>query len=458
LTLPRVAYAAAALFAVEAASLNAGMTSGVPKPLVGILALAGAAIMLTIAAEDLLLGWLFLAPLLQESAGLHRSGSLLGLALYTAPPLVLALKTVLAHGPRTEPRWFDILPGAYVVYVFGSLVFASDALQLDVVGTSRGFYQTVALGAIMYYVVVFWPGRAFPVVKLLWTVLAAAALQAAMSIVEYVTGRNLWDDYRWRRAGDMRSVATLANPALLGAFIGVGMVIALAVLCWDGPQRLRRLSIAVLVLGPPGLIFTYTRGPILATAVAVVPVLLLSSRSRILGLGVIAVLIIALAIAWPRVTSSSVYENRIAQRQNVDVRLVLQQVSLKLAAEKPVFGWGYGSFDRVKYGVKLENTSIPLGVALLDTSHDTFLTILVEYGAVGLALFFLPLIAVCWPALRRVSRGDPERWLTVAVVAAIGVVVLSAATFDTRFFSFVPMLPWLLLGLLRRAEADAASA
>lgn len=410
--------------------------------------------MFSIATEQLLLGWLFLAPIVQESAGTQRVGSILGLALFTAPPAVLALKTVLTRGVRPIPHWFDVVPALYVAYALASLIVAPVVLQAPIVGTLRAFYQTVSLGAVVYYVIVFWPGRSFAAVKVCGVLLAAAALQAAMSVVEAGTGWNLWSDLGWRRPGEVqRSIATLANPSLLGAFIGVGIVVALAVLCWDGPRQLRRISILVLVLGPPGLILTYTRGPILATVLVAFPVMLLSPRTRLFGLAAVAVTALAIFAAWPRITASEVYEARIAQRENVQVRVVLQEVSFKLAEQKPLFGWGYGSFDRIKFGVHLDNPALPLAVVLQDTSHNTFLTILVEYGGVGLLLFFLPVGAISWWAVRRVRLRDPERWLYLACLSSIGVILLSAATLDLRFFSFVPMLQLLFLALMRRRLA-----
>src|SRR5581483_3755034 len=86
--------AAGAIGALSFAAAHsvAGMGTRVPKPLVVLLALAGAAIMLSITAEQLLFGWLFLAPLFQESASANRVGHALALALYAAPPAVLVVK------------------------------------------------------------------------------------------------------------------------------------------------------------------------------------------------------------------------------------------------------------------------------------------------------------------------------------------------------------------------------
>ena len=454
--LPTFIYIGAALICAQAALLVTRAGTTVPKPLVAVLALAGGAIMLSIASEQLFLGWLFLAPILQESAGTQRVGALLGLALYTAPPAILAVKTMLSRGPRPAARWFDAMPVVFVIYLAGSVILFSEELRLDFIGTTRGFYQTVGLGAIVYLIVVFWPGKAASATRVCGVVLAAAALQAAMAIGELATGWNLWSDFGWRREVFVqRSIATLANPALLGAFLGVGIVVALAVLSWEGPRQLRRLAWIMLLLGSPGLVFTYTRGPILATLLVAIPVLLLSKKTAVGRARSIALAGLAIFIAWPRITSSEVYQSRVSQRENVEIRVVLQDVSLKLAAEKPLFGWGYGSFDRVKYGVRLDNPRIPLAAALQDTSHNTFLTILVEYGGLGTLLFFLPFLAIGKRALTRVRGHDPDRWLYVASLGAIATVMLSAATFDLRFFSFIPMLPWLFLALIRRADADA---
>ncbi|WP_332699846.1 hypothetical protein, partial [Halalkalibacter lacteus] len=87
---------------------------------------------------------------------------------------------------------------------------------------------------------------------------------------------NLWGDTHWHEAGLARTVGTLVNPAVLGMFIGVGFVFALAVLAWDGPRRLRRLSWAMVIVGVPGLLFTLTRAPVLATAISAAAMLILA--------------------------------------------------------------------------------------------------------------------------------------------------------------------------------------
>jgi O-antigen ligase len=444
------------LLSIAAAHSIAGMGTHVPKPLVALLALAGAAIMLSLDMVQLFLGWLFIAPIFQESASKSHIGHSLQLALYAAPPAVLLVKHLAAQGSRPRAEWFDFFPALYLVYVLVSLAVTDSAefRTAGTVGTLRTLYQTVAIGIIVYYVLAFWRGRGPSLVATAKAVLLIAVLQSAMALVEAPTHWNLWHDRGWQRPGDYRSIATLGNPALTGAVIGLGIVVGLSVLCWRGPFELRRLAAAMLLVGFPALYTTKTRGPILATLVAALLIVLFSARSRLVGVSAIATVALLLVVFWPQIRSSSVYQTRITQKQNVEARLVLQEISLKLIERKPLLGWGYNSFDRVKYDVVVPSPQLPLSQALKSTSHDTYLTILVEYGAIGFAIFAVPWIAILWRGVGHIRRFSEHRWFDVAMLGSILLIAINAATLDYRFFSFVPMLGWLLLAFLRRRLAE----
>lgn len=447
---------AVGLLGIAAAHSIAGMGTHVPRPLVLLLALAGAAIMLSLDMVQLFLGWLFVAPIFQESASNSHIGHTLQLALYTAPPAVLLVKHLAAQGSSPRAEWFDFFPALYLVYILVSLAVTDSAefRTAGTMGTLRTLYQTVAVGIIVYYVVAFWRGRGPSLVAAAKVLLLIAVLQSAMAIVEAPTHSNLWHDTGWQKPGDYRSIATLGNPALTGAVIGLGIVVGLSVLCWRGPFELRRLATAMLLLGFPALYTTKTRGPILATLVAALLIVLFSARSRLIGVGAIATVALLLVVFWPQIRSSSVYQTRITQKQNVEARLVLQNISLKLIERKPLLGWGYNSFDRVKYDIAVPSPQLPLSQALKSTSHDTYLTIVVEYGAIGFAIFAVPWIAILWRGVGHIRRFSKHRWFDAAMLGSILLVAINAATLDYRFFSFVPMLGWLLLAFLRRRLAE----
>jgi O-antigen ligase len=418
--------------------------------LLGVFALAGLGLLafaLSLRPGFVFVSWLVVAPYLQEAANRSAIGNSLSRVLYTLPLGLFVAWLVTARSDRVRPRVVDLLPAGVLVYSLASLAFTNPNWVENV----RSLVLLLGPGVVAYYFTAFGPIGRDPVRHVARALLIGAVVLSAMAIVEARTGWNLWHDTGWRNAGVPRSVATLSNPAVLGTFLGAAIVIAVAVLAWRGPSELRRLSWIVVAVAPAGLLVTYTRGPIIATVVAAVPILLLTRRSwhrSVIGL---AALGLALTVAWPHFQSSSVYRVRVSNESTIQTRVLIQNWSLDLASQKPIFGWGYGSFDRVKNQSRFSSGTFNRTAGLANTSHDTFLTILVELGAVGLLLYLTPLVAAFLP----IVRGARERmdWEVAALLGIVVVYLISASTFDMRFFSFVPALPWIAAGLARRKAA-----
>jgi O-antigen ligase len=363
--------------------------------------------------------------------------------------LVIACQTLANWRRRSDASLVDLLPAAYVAYVFCSIAITTTLLQDDLFGTAKTLVLTTALGAGVYYFLVFGPGRAIASISIARVLLVGALGQAILALAEWGTGWNLWGRSPWQYSDPPRAVATLVSPPALGVFLGCGIVLALAVIAWAGPVELRRLSWLVVVLGLPALLVTYTRAPIVATAVVALGVLLLARSARLVALGAVAVTALALVAVWPQLSASKLYETRIAESTNIAGRADIQDISLKAAKAKPLTGWGYGSFDTTKTA---EGASVDVRVqgVLATSSHNGFLTVLVELGGVGLVLLLAPWVVIVARGIGAARQHHPERWLVVACVAAVAVFALTAGANDLRFFSFVYALPLIFLGLLRR--------
>jgi O-antigen ligase len=448
-------YVGAAVMSVAGGVLVARSQPGIALVLIAAIGLAGLAVLLSPPPAVVFLGWLALAPIFADAAQASALGRAGIWALYIAPAVLLGVITI-ARARAAAISVVDFLPAAYVAYVLASIVITSTALQANPLGTLRLVFLTVALGPVLYYFLTIGPGAAIPRAKVLLVLIAGAALQGVLALLELATHKNIWGFTAWQEsAGGARAVSTLANPGILGMFLGVGIVLALAVLTWGGPRSLRRLSMLTLIVGVPGLLATLTRGPILATAVAAVLVLVLGRR-RLLGVAVIASTVIVILALWPSIRATTVYQERGAERANVRVRAGLQDWSLQLAAQKPIFGWGYGSFDRVKNTSELTAAGgISIKYLLDSTSHNSYLTMLVETGVIGLLLYALPFLILAGRAMARARAPSPDGWVIAGTLASLFVIVLSAVTLDFRFFSFAQVLPWILLAILRGAPTTA---
>ena len=419
------------------------------KPLLLLLALAVVTILLSISPAVVLVGWLALAPLLQNSASHTAVGHPLQLGLYVLPPLVFLLWSLTASSRSRSASFIDFLPLAYFLLLLGSMFFTSDVTFPAI----KDLYTNTGIGIIAYYLVAFGPLRSNIQERVVGAVMALATIEALMSIVDGLTKWNLWHDTSWQGSavGTSRAVATLASPGVLGGFIGIGVVLATALLVWDGPRQLRRLAVVTIVVSFPGMYFTLTRGPIVATVAVLFLVLMTRPRTRVLAFVSLLLATAILGSTWSRLSSSTVYRDRVARTNTVEIRAAIDRVSLQLAERRPILGWGYGSFDQVKE-LGTVTGRISRTEVLASTSHNTFLTILVEQGAVGLSLLLLPWLVIGWRSLGDIARHPNARWFLVGSLAVVAVNIISQTAYDSRFFSLAPALTWLFLGLLRRHQ------
>jgi O-antigen ligase len=435
------------------AEIGMGSPEQLTKPVLALAALAGAIVLFSIPPEKLFLGSLFFAPLFQNSADESAVGRPLSFAFYLAPPAILACQTLWHWRRRSDASFVDVLPALLVGYVLVSAVLTSELYQASPVSVVKEVFQVTAIGVVFYYFIVFGPGVTMSATSIVRVLFASAAIQAFLSLVEWQSGWSLWGPSWWQTVDPPRSAATLVSPGVLGLFLGCAIVAALAVISWGGPRQLRRASWLVLAISLPGLLVTYTRGPIAATAIAGLGVLVLGRRGRTLTIGAIAAVVLALVALWTPLTQSELYQQRVADRTNVAGREDIQDVSLRAAAKKPVVGWGYGSFERAKVASS-EGFTARVEGSLETTSHNGFLTILVEFGGVGLALLLLPWAVVLSRGVGLVRRGTSEPWFIVACIAAVVVFGLTMNTTDLKFFSLAQALPWLFIGLIRRAHSE----
>jgi O-antigen ligase len=419
--------------------------------LLAVAALAAAsvaAVWLTLGPQELFLVWLAAAPFVQSTLGSSGGGHNLRVVIYSAPPLLFAL-WALVHRRSVQPTFLDALPALYFV-----LVVVSAALSPTHTGLTH-LYSIVGVGIVVYYFCAFAVLGNDVFTRIARVLLATGSIAAAWVIVQRATGAGSSSFQLDTVSSAERAAGTFGSPAVFGTFLGAVLTLALTILVWKGPQQLRRLSVLTLVVATPALFLTLTRGPLLAAGS--VAILVLVTRARTRWLTVVGVVIAATAVVttWGAISSTHLYKTRFSDKKNVQARVVIDNWSFKLAAEKPAFGWGYGSFDRVK-NASTFSAKPPLTRAdvLPFTSHNTYLTILVETGVIGLGLLLTTWFVVARRSLAETRWGGPNRWALVGLLAILGVWIVNAGTFDMRFFSFVSALPWLAVGLMRRLDLD----
>jgi O-antigen ligase len=435
-------------FLLYGAAAGAGLIGGASLVADGRVAkllvlFAGLVLAVRIPPEKLFVGWLFFAPFVQGPSGGDHPDHVFFKYVFLIPPVILVARMVMVAPRRGRLGVVDVLPALYLLYIFAYV----HVLPSQLSGTEanlRGIYAAVGIGIIGYYFAAFYGSDRLPIAvagALLWS----GIVVAVFALVDAATAWNLWNiTEATDGAQSRRVVSTFTSAGALGAYLGTAVVFGVAILAWKGPHSLRLPAILVIVLSIPALFFTFSRGPVLGAAIVVVVTALVANRARWPSLLVLATVGILVFAAWGNITSTAVYQERLGVTETVSTRAEIQRVSLELFRQKPLFGWGYNTFDKAKLTVPTRN---PRFDEL--TSHDTFLTVLDELGLVGLALLLVPWIVISSRALSAARHGQAERWIIGACVGAPAAYAIGALTYDTRFFSLITALPWIALGLAR---------
>ncbi|MEA2294921.1 MAG: O-Antigen ligase [Solirubrobacteraceae bacterium] len=446
---------AAAMGALVGSSPRLGVVS-VAGMLAGALALALRPPLIT-----LVLSWLVLAPVLQNDANGNSLGHMPALLLYRLPPLLFLAWMVydrVRDERRTRLVWQDWLPAALVALIVVSLVVRPPHNPAAAGNPfTDSLYWNLGIPIILYYVCAFGRLGRTGESRIMLALIAGGALSALLGFAERATGVDLWGAGTITALGGYAVntlTGTLSNPTVFGEVTGASAVLSASLLVWRAPNVWwRRGALVALAITLPATVLTYERAPVVAVVVGVL--LIVASRRQVWNAALIFALCAALAglLTWGMI-ATSVVERRVSDAGTVQTRVELAKRSVQLITEHPIIGTGYGTFDEVKNLPGTGSVRVPLG--LFDTSHNTFLTILVELGVLGFALMVGHWAWVVRGRIRSWRRGAVVPWLAVGWLALVAVYVVNAMLIDMRFFSYAALLPWIALGCLRRGSPGGA--
>jgi O-antigen ligase len=227
-------------------------------------------------------------------------------------------------------------------------------------------------------------------VAVLWVIGLEAVVFVAIGTVEYATRSLFWND-QVIRSNEFHTYfrvnSVFWDPNVYGRWLALAIVVAMAALLWARERRAQALLTALVAVLWIGLAPTFSQSSFIAllTGLAVLAALRWSLRWTLAAAGagaVAAVLVVLLA------GGSSVSLSRI----NIDTsgRANLVSGGIHLFAQRPVYGYGSGSFPRA-YREHVNTKAVPVSI-----SHTEPITVAAEQGVVGLAAYAALLIAALW--------------------------------------------------------------
>jgi O-antigen ligase len=226
------------------------------------------------------------------------------------------------------------------------------------------------------------------------------------------------------------------DPNIYGRFLALVMLGLAAVLLWERRPRTAVLAAAALALLWGGLVLTLSQSSFAALLAGLFVLAALRYPFAKVAPAIVAMVAIGLVLvlAFP-----SALRLDLGNAESLDDatsgRYELMRGGLELAADRPLWGWGSGSFSdeylEQGFGVRSDAVS---------ASHTIPLTVAAEQGLIGLAVY-LALLATALARLLRHARDDPWR----AFVAA-GFVAVVLHTFMYAAFLEDPVT-WTLLAV-----------
>ena len=227
-------------------------------------------------------------------------------------------------------------------------------------------------------------------VLVLWVVGIEAVAFVLVGSIEWVTRSLFWND-QVIRSNEFHTYfrvnSVFWDPNVYGRYLALAIVVAMAALLWAKSRRALALLAGLVAVLWLGLAPTFSQSSFAAllAGLAVLAALRWSLRWTLAAVAVAAVagvLVVTLA------GGSKLSFDRI----NIDTsgRANLVSGGIHLFAQRPLYGYGSGSFPRA-YREHVRTHQVPVSV-----SHTEPITIAAEQGLVGLAAYLALLATALW--------------------------------------------------------------
>jgi O-antigen ligase len=405
------------------------------------LAIAFVSIILIAAWFDvrfLIVGWFLAAPYFSLEGAPNIASNITHNILVPFILLLVLLRAVMAKRKLRLGKE-DVVLLLFVAYALVSSFIATKGRYEDV----RQIYLIYLVPFFLYLII-----KNSEINERLIRAMAIASIFHVvvlflMGVYESQTGLSFYTNVlKWADVGRGRIAGPFGSPIIYGDFIPIIFLnIFLAYKFGLLPRYVVWISAA---LSTVMILLTFTRSVWLGAFLAFVYLVYTTSEDAGAKLLRIAMFVtVAGVVAGIAIFSSREVAGRIGEQENANFRIVMAQVGINMFLDKPVVGWGAGTYDDYSDRYLFD----ALGVYITkDTSHVTLLTIMAELGILGAALFLgFIFLSVRHKGIGMADLPYDDRIIVAVNAAGIITFAINAFLIDMRFYSIA--YSWFFMNL-----------
>jgi O-antigen ligase len=358
---------------------------------------------------------------------------------------------VLTHRLGVRKKVEPLRPGLAELAMVVFLVLALLNIFLFSPDTEQNIYHLfdhIFIPFCAYWLVRLIAPKEADMKRLLWVAIFTVVVQVAIGLLGWYAPQAL--PGQWISRQGSRTTGTFGNPAVYSSTLIFFALLLFQQATQTGSGKIRAVLLSVFTLGFFGVFFTFSRGSWLAGVVVLLGLMLLYPKTTLRLTLITAVLgiilgssLLANEVSWAR--------RRLDAEETAEGRIILLNTGLKMVEEKPLFGWGYGNYDR--YDNQFKTAVGEIIVRSDSTSHNTYLTVMAEMGLIAFLFYVFPLVywlvysMKSWQWLPQ--RGFwSRRLLFILWLVIIAHIVVSNFMDMIRFNEFGTTMWWLTLGLI----------
>ncbi len=388
------------------------------------------------------------------------------LILFPFNILALCILIPLLFAPQ-ENRAFRRV-GAAADYFFIGFSVLTLALSFRDTSITDGFrqsaaYMLTAFGPYLVFSRINWTKERMKAATLAFVIpliilSAIAVVEAVLSWHVFASAVDNWAisnraRYNWR-SGFLRAYTTVFEPISFGLFISCAIPLSLALISSMTKRKLAMAGVGLLGLG---LLFTFSRGPWVGAAFALLIFVMTSERffkgmMRLGVLGLAGMLALSATPMGDQIVALIPFVGD-SSTNSIDYRQQLMDIGWQVAMENK---W-LGSENYLNHPAM---QALVQGQGIIDIVNS-YLRVTLESGLVGLSLFvgvsaFSMLAA--FRAIGAVRKADPELAIYCqAWLAALAGLLLTIAT-TSSVVAQVAEVHWLLCGMCIGVARSVAAA